>query len=93
MKKYRLIAALLLAGIAQAQSALTEGEVRKVDAAAGKITLKHEAIKNLDMPPMTMVFRVKDPAWLAKLQPGDKVRFAAQKEDGQFTVTTLQPAK
>jgi len=85
-------AALLLAGLVQAQ-ALTDGEVRKVDAAAGKVTLKHEAIKNLDMPPMTMVFRVKDPAWLAKLQPGDKVRFAAQKQDGQYTVTALQPAK
>lgn len=94
MKKCWTVAALLLlAGIARAQGTLTDGEVRKVDAAGGRITLKHEAIKNLDMPPMTMVFRVQDPAWLAKLQPGDKVRFAAQKQDGQYTVTTLQPAK
>lgn len=93
MRKFVWTAALLFSAIAVAQSALTDGEVRKVDAAAGKLTLKHEAIKNLDMPPMTMVFRVKDASWLAKLQPGDKVRFAAEKQDGQFTVTTLQASK
>jgi Cu/Ag efflux protein CusF len=89
------MAALVLALAAQAhgQAAWTEGEVRKVDAAAGKITLKHGEIKDLDMPPMTMVFRVRDPAWLSKLKPGDKVRFTAEKLDGQYTVTGLQPLR
>jgi Cu(I)/Ag(I) efflux system periplasmic protein CusF len=81
--------AFALAGGALAQGAMTEGEVRKVDAAAGKITLKHGEIKSLDMPPMTMVFRVKDPALLGKVQAGDRVKFAAEKIDGQYTVTSI----
>ena len=71
---------------------MTEAEVRKVDTAAGKLTLKHGEIKNLDMPPMTMVFRVKDAAMLSKLQTGDRVKFSAEKIDGQYTVTSIQPA-
>ncbi|MGE5169225.1 MAG: copper-binding protein [Rudaea sp.] len=70
----------------------TEGEVRKVDKAAGKITLKHGPIANLDMPGMTMVFRVSDPALLDKVQAGDKVRFTAEKVDGALTVVQLAPA-
>jgi Cu/Ag efflux protein CusF len=69
---------------------MTEGEVRKVDKASAKITLKHAEIKNLDMPPMTMVFNVKDKAVLESLQPGDKVRFKAVNEAGKITVTDLQ---
>ena len=90
------LAALGLIGLAMAvavyaQPAPTDGEVRKVDAAGGKLTLKHDGIKNLDMPAMTMAFRVKDPAWLAKLQPGEKVSFTADKVDGQLTVTSISP--
>lgn len=70
----------------------TEGEVRKVDKAQGKLTLRHGPIANLDMPAMTMVFRVADPALLDNLQPGDKVRFTADKVNGAITVTALQPA-
>jgi len=66
--------------------------VRKVDRDAGKITLKHGEIKNLDMPAMTMVFRVADPAMLDKVKPGDKVQFAAAKQDGKLTVTDIKPA-
>lgn len=78
---------------ASASAALpTEGEVRKVDKAQGKLTLRHGPIANLDMPAMTMVFRVADPKLLDNLQPGDKVRFAADKIDGAITVTALQPA-
>ena len=69
---------------------MTEGEVRKIDKEQGKITLKHGEIKNLDMPPMTMVFRVKDPAMLDKVKEGDKVGFSADKIGGQFTVTGLE---
>ena len=68
---------------------LTEGEVRKIDKAQGKITLKHGEIKNLDMPGMTMVFRVSDAALLDRVQEGDKVGFSADKVGGQFTVTGI----
>jgi len=69
----------------------TEAEVRKVDVGAGKITLKHGAIKNLDMPPMSMVFQVQDPALLGQVKAGDKVRFTAEKINGAYTVLTLEP--
>jgi len=72
---------------------LTEAEVRKVDKENRKVTLKHGEIKNLDMPPMTMVFEVGDAALLDKVKAGDKVRFRAAKEDGKYTVTEIQPAK
>jgi len=72
---------------------MTEAEVRKVDKDNKKITLKHGAIKNLDMPPMTMVFGVSDAALLDKVKAGDKVRFAATGDGGKYTVTALQPAR
>lgn len=83
-----LTLSLGLAAAAQAQS--VEGEVKKVDADAGKITLKHGEIKNLDMPAMQMAYRVADPAWLKILQVGDKVSFSADKVNGQFTITAIQ---
>lgn len=89
-------AALLLAAAASsslAQGTLSDGEVRKVDKEAGKITLKHGEIKNLEMPPMTMVFGVKEPGLLEKLKVGDKVQFRAANEGGKLTVTEIQPAK
>jgi Cu/Ag efflux protein CusF len=72
---------------------MSEGEVRKVDAAARKITLKHGPIKNLDMPAMTMVFDVPDAALLAQVKAGDKVRFVAANPGGKLTVTAIQPVK
>ncbi len=72
---------------------MTEAEVRKIDKGNKKITLKHGTIKNLDMPPMTMVFGVSDAALLDKVNVGDKVHFTATGEGGKFTVTGLQPAK
>lgn len=68
----------------------TDGDVRKVDKAAGTILLKHGPIANLDMPAMSMVFRAKDPAMLDQVKPGDKVRFAAEKIGGQYTVTRIE---
>lgn len=86
--------ALALAAFAAGAGAqdLTAGEVRKVDAAAQKITIKHGEIKSLDMPPMTMVYRVRDAAALGGMKEGDRVMFAAEKLDGQYTVTRLQKA-
>ncbi|MHB1122241.1 MAG: copper-binding protein [Ramlibacter sp.] len=71
---------------------LSEGEVRKVDKAGKKITLRHGPLKNLDMPPMTMVFQVSDPALLDKVKAGDKVRFAASNPGGKLTVTQIELA-
>lgn len=68
----------------------TEAEVRRVDATAGKLSLKHGEIKNLDMPPMTMVFQLQDPALLGALKPGDRVRFTAEQVNGSYTVRELQ---
>lgn len=82
--------AALLAASALAQAATTEAEVRKVDKAAGKITLRHGEIRNLDMPPMTMVFTAKDPALLDKVKAGDKVRFTAENDGGTFVVTAIE---
>ena len=68
----------------------TEGEIRKVDAAAQKLTVKHGRIENLGMSPMTMVFRVKDPAFLTLVKPGDKVKMSVERVDGALTIVALQ---
>ena len=83
-------AATKTAGDAASMSA---GEVRKIDKDAKKITLKHGEIKNLDMPAMTMVFQVKDPALLDKVKAGDKVKFKAEKVGGGIAVTEIEVAK
>lgn len=70
---------------------VVNGEVRKIDKGTGKITLKHAEMPHLEMPGMTMVFRVQDPALLDTVKVGDKVRFKAQKIGGAFVVVELQP--
>jgi Cu(I)/Ag(I) efflux system periplasmic protein CusF len=70
--------------------ALADGEIRRVDKEAKKLTIKHGPIPNLDMPAMTMVFQVKDPAMLDQVKAGDKVKFQAEKAGGQYTVTNIQ---
>jgi Cu(I)/Ag(I) efflux system periplasmic protein CusF len=77
---------------AQAPAEFTAAEVRKVDKDAGKITLKHEEIKNLGMPPMAMVFQVKDTAMLDKYTVGDKVQFKAVYDAGKYVVVEIRPA-
>lgn len=77
---------------AKAQGDFAEGEVRKVDKEAGKITLRHGPIASLDMPAMSMVFRAKEPAMLDQLKAGDKIRFRAEKIQGAYTVTEIKPA-
>ena len=74
-------------------SSLADGEIRKVDKDAKKITIKHGPLTKLDMPAMTMVFQVRDPALLDKVKAGDKVRFEAEKVGGAFTVTRIEPAR
>lgn len=89
-----LLTTLLLAAAAPLALAadFTDAEVRKVDKATAKLTLKHAEIKSLDMPAMTMVFNVKDSAVLDKLKAGDKVRFKAVNEGGKYIVTDIEPA-
>ena len=72
---------------------MSSGEVRKIDKDAQKITLKHGEIKNMDMPPMTMVFKVLDMKLLDKVKTGDKVNFSAEKRDGAIVVTAIEVAK
>jgi uncharacterized cupredoxin-like copper-binding protein len=85
--------------VAEAESAdsggaMTAGVVKKVDKAAGKVTISHDPIERLGMEKkMTMVFRVKDPAMLDRLKPGDKINFIADKVNGAFTVMQFEPAK
>jgi Cu/Ag efflux protein CusF len=78
---------------AAASAALTDGEVRKVDKAAGKLTIKHGPMPKFDMPAMTMAYRVKDKAMLDQLKPGDKIKFDADGVGGEFTVLRLEKVK
>ena len=78
------------AQLAQASAPLTDGEIRRVDKEAKKLTIKHGPIQNLDMPAMTMVFQVKDAAMLDQVKAGDKVRFRAEKDGGQYIVTKIE---
>jgi Cu/Ag efflux protein CusF len=87
-----LAAAFALAGPGlAADSDMVDAEVRKVDRAAGKLTLRHGEIKSLDMPPMTMVFVARDVALLEGLKAGDRIRFRAVNEGGKVTVTAIRP--
>ncbi len=86
------LAAFALATPLFAQAPDVAGEVTKIDRSQNRLTLRHAEIKSLDMPPMTMVFRVRDPKALEGLAVGDKVRFAAEKLDGNYTVTAIQKA-
>ena len=101
MRKGTLVGGILLAlasalapNAGMAQSAMIDGQVTKIDESAGKITLKHGPIKKLGMDEgMTMVFRAQDPAMLKQVKVGDKVKFDADRVNGQFTVTKIEKAK
>ena len=82
--------ALATAGAFATELPKADAEVRRVDTAGNKISLKHGEIKNLDMPPMSMVFQVSDPALLTKVKAGDKVRFTADKVNGAYTVLSIE---
>ncbi|KVC62156.1 RND transporter [Burkholderia stagnalis] len=72
------------------RNGMSHGEIRKVDAAAGKLTIKHGPLENLGMDAMTMVFKVKDPAMLSQVKVGDTIDFVAEDVNGALTVTKLQ---
>jgi Cu(I)/Ag(I) efflux system periplasmic protein CusF len=99
MRRTILVAASILALMlsprsASAQAEVVNGQVTKIDESAGKITIKHGAIKKFDMDDgMTMVFRAQDPAMLKTVKPGDKVKFEADRVNGQFTVIKIEKAK
>ena len=73
---------------ATAAQALTDGVVKKIDKAAGRVTLTHGPLNG--MPGMTMAFAVKDPAWLDTLKPGERIRFAADTVNGALTVVKIE---
>jgi Cu/Ag efflux protein CusF len=85
-----LLAASCTSALAADATDLSEGEIRKVDKGAARLTIKHGELKNLDMPAMTMVFQVKDKAWLDKLKAGDKLRFRAEKLGSDYVVTVIE---
>jgi len=98
----RRILAAVLVGLAlglpvvhaQQGAMLVDGEVRRVDRDAKKITIRHGPLPQLDMPhAMTMVYQVRDAALLDKAKPGDKVKFEAEKIGGAFVVTRIEPVK
>ena len=96
IRKLAIIAAFAIAASspAAAQSGMADGQVTKVDEAAGKITIKHGPIKKFDMEDgMTMVFRAQDPAMLQTVKAGDKVKFDAENVNGQFVVTKIEKGK
>jgi Cu/Ag efflux protein CusF/uncharacterized protein (DUF305 family) len=76
-----------------ANTPLVSGTVQKIDEAAGKVTLDHERIPNIDMDAMTMAYKVQDPAMLKDLKAGQKVRFSADRVNGSITVTRIQKGK
>lgn len=78
---------------AHAHEAMSEGEIKNVDKAGGKLTIKHGELKNVGMPGMTMVFKVKDLAMLDQVKQGDTVKFVADKVNGALTVTAIEVAK
>jgi Cu/Ag efflux protein CusF len=88
------LTASLAAGAMAAEGPAISGEVKKIDGNAGKITLKHGPARSLGMDePMTMVYRVKDPALLRQVKVGDKVTFEAEEATAGYTVTRLEKAK
>jgi Cu(I)/Ag(I) efflux system protein CusF len=101
MRKITLVIASILAlssvklpQMSMAQSAMVNGQVTKIDESAGKITLKHGPIKKLEMEDgMTMVFRVQDPSMLKQVKVGDKVKFDADRVNGQITITKIEKNK
>jgi Cu/Ag efflux protein CusF len=73
--------------------AWSDGIVKKISQDNAKVTIAHGPLLNLEMPAMTMAFRVKDPAWLKQMKPGDRIRFVAEEVNGVLTVTELQSVR
>lgn len=79
--------------VGAADMKMVDAQVKKIDKAAGKVTLAHGPLGNLDMPAMTMAFKVKDAGWLERMKAGDKIRFMADNINGVLTVVQFEPAK
>jgi len=94
MRQFRILTAVTAAILALSSAAFaqefTSGEIKKVDTAQKKITIKHGELKNLDMPGMTMVFAAGDDAMLTKVKPGQKIQFTADRVNGKLTVTAIK---
>jgi Cu/Ag efflux protein CusF len=75
---------------ASSNTALTDADVRKVDPATGMVTLKHGALENVGMPPMTMSFKAKDAAMVKQVHEGDKVKVRIENVDGMLTIVKLE---
>lgn len=88
-----LAAAMLAASLSVASAQQVNGEVVKIETDRGRITLKHGPIPNLEMDPMTMVFRVADPAMLQQVRQGDRVTFEASRVNGNITITRIRRAR
>jgi Cu(I)/Ag(I) efflux system periplasmic protein CusF len=85
---------LLARGVTLAQTSMIDGQVTKIDEAAGKITIRHGPLKQFGMDePMTMVYRASDLAIISDVKVGDKIRFTADRVNGQFTVTKIEKAR
>jgi Cu(I)/Ag(I) efflux system periplasmic protein CusF len=84
MKTVFAIATVLLIGLSTAQAQSVRGQVKKIDAGAGKMTIDHAPIKSLNMDSMTMVFRVADPEMLKQVKPGDRILFDAERVNGRL---------
>ncbi len=76
-----------------ADTALSAGEIKKVDRDTGKLTIKHGALTNLNMPGMTMAFKVQNPSMLDQVKAGDNIHFRVENLNGSLTVTKLETAK
>ncbi len=88
-----LAMAAMAATAGQAYAEMAEGEVRRLDTANAKVTIRHGEIKRLDMPPMTMVFVAKPASILSNLSVGDKILFTAIEEGSQYVVTKIEKVK
>ncbi|WP_046863428.1 copper-binding protein [Microvirga massiliensis] len=89
-----LIFALFFSGQALSQNTpMVSGIVQRVDASAGKITIDHGPIPNLDMDAMTMVFRTPNPAILEGVKAGDRIRFQADRVNGRISVIRIEKSK
>jgi Cu(I)/Ag(I) efflux system protein CusF len=93
MKALNILAFLTAIAMPAAALAANDGEIRKVDKEAGKLTIKHGELKDIGMGPMTMVFKVKTPDMLEKVKAGDKVSFSVEHVGGALTVTAIDVVK
>lgn len=87
------LSSLVLPFSIQAAEELSEATVKKVEKAEGRVTLAHGPIPNIGMPPMTMMFKVKDAAMLKKVKAGDKVRFRVEETGGAYVVVRMEAAR